>query len=141
MQTITAKADWWFIGLDETQGWRLPAKLAPHVAKIRTVYLFNRQEATHCCELALSHYLIGIDFSVDYVHGFYLQADYATLAEQIDELVRSESPSEQSHYRHVRAVDALLARPPKEVPRYQATNHADAEEKDLWEVWSRSPKF
>jgi len=52
--------DAYVIALDETDHYYISEADRPYIRQIRGVYLFDRNERTHCCELTPSYYLIRL---------------------------------------------------------------------------------
>ncbi len=50
--------DAWAVSLDETSYYQIDRADAPFIAAIHGVYVFDRNQATHCCELTPSYDLI-----------------------------------------------------------------------------------
>jgi hypothetical protein len=148
--TITSESvsvvnsDWWFIGLDETRHWNLPAAIRAHILRIDTVYAFNRNEHTYCCELTPSHWLTCVDFSVTFRPEFYDRPDFDELREQVDLLIQGVNRCESDCYMHKREIDRLLPNAPK----FQVGQVEDESELEhqqvmdaLFEQWHCNPKF
>lgn len=140
------KSDWCFIGLDETKHWNLPGELAEHVQAIRTVYVFNRSEHTHCCELTPSYWMTGVDFTVDWKPGFYDLPDSESIRERMDNVLLEVARYQCDCYMQVRAVESMLAR--DDVPKYYLGELEDEQEMDapqtfdrLFELWNAHPRF
>jgi hypothetical protein len=134
--------DWWYIGIDETSHWNLPANLRPFVDRIITVYGFDRASHTYCCELTPSHWLTCCDFSVRYkdedTPGF---TDH--IRELIEETVSTVAKHESDGYYHARDIDRLLSKDETTVPRYHRGMRAqdDDDDNDLVEFWVCNPRF
>ncbi len=60
-----APIDAYVVALDETWGWILDKADAPFIKAIRTVYLFDRNERVHCCEMTPSYYEIHLYHQVE----------------------------------------------------------------------------
>lgn len=140
-------SDWWFIGLDETRHWNIPT-LKQHVAKITTVYAFDRSQSTCCCEFTPSYWLVCVDFQVDYLPGVIHRPDFETIREELDDILRGVPKEESDNYTHVRVVEGLLNRPDTEVPRYHVGDIPEDRDADngevldaVFELWERNPKF
>lgn len=58
--TNRREIDAYAVVLDETNLYTIDPADAPYIARIRGVYLFDRNERTHCCELTPSYYLIHL---------------------------------------------------------------------------------
>lgn len=99
-----------YIGLDETAHWRIPSKLLPYVARIYGIYVFNRSEHTHCCELTPSHWLECVDFEWAASDAFNAlpERECDDIAEAVRGMLLDAPTAESSHYRHVAHVDRLI---------------------------------
>lgn len=60
-----APIDAYVVALDETWGWVIDKADAPFIKAIRTVYLFDRNERVHCCELTPSFYEMHLYHEVE----------------------------------------------------------------------------
>lgn len=58
--TDRREIDAYAVALDETEYYNIDPADAPHIERIMGVYLFDRNERTHCCELTPSYYLIHL---------------------------------------------------------------------------------
>jgi hypothetical protein len=52
--------DAYVVAFDETGNYRIQDKHRPLIESIQGVYLFNKNEVTHCCELTPSYFLIHL---------------------------------------------------------------------------------
>ena len=139
----TIKPAWCYIAIDETRGWHLITPPMQHIERIYTVYAFNRNAPTHCCELTPSYWLEAIEFQP-------VIKDSASDAEReaIYEEVMCAPVYESSHYRHVKNVEAMIARTPALFAEFtgdledaEDMNDAVSPPEEVYEEWHRSPKF
>ncbi len=86
-----------------TEHWNLP-ELLPKIARIETVYLFDKNVHVHCCEITPSYELWPVATRAILKPEF---ADDDVLREEVD-AVMQENQYRDVNYRHVRAVDPLL---------------------------------
>jgi hypothetical protein len=47
----------WNVRLDETAVWSFPEDLRPYIKRVWSVYLFDRSQAVHLCEITPSYWL------------------------------------------------------------------------------------
>jgi RimJ/RimL family protein N-acetyltransferase len=96
--------------LDETGHWNIDAEHAPYIKAIRGVYLFDRNERTHCCEITPSHYLIHLYDQVIFTDAGEELDDYAK-----DDIYQTYEYTGQSEdiYVHCRTVDRMIAKATK----------------------------
>ncbi len=140
-------SDWWFIGIDETAHWNLPEKLSKHIKTINTVYVFNRNEHTHCCELTPSYWMSCVDYDIIWHPEFYETPNCERLRDYAFNLLNNVARFESDCYMHVRSVEALLAKSDDVVPRWRYGASEDdldtvqAELEALFEYWHGCPRF
>lgn len=130
--------DWWFVGLPDDLGhWNIKPELKKYIERILGVYLFNRAEHTHCCELTPSHFLIDVE------HDVHLTLDCPErLRDTIYDLVCGEPGEPQ--YVHVSCVNRAIRLHPEWAynagPDPEDTD-PDEIENALIEQWHANPKF
>jgi len=95
--------DAYLIALDETDCYVIPTDDAPYIDKVRGIYLFDRNERVHCCEMTASHYLMYVYTSV------LLTAAGESLPEEEQERISDWYKMGDDRYLHCRDVDALIA--------------------------------
>lgn len=54
----TVPVDAYLVSFDETWGWVINQEDAPFIRAIHSVYLVDRSQRTHCCEMTPSYFLI-----------------------------------------------------------------------------------
>lgn len=59
-ETEATPIDAYLVSFDETWGWIIDKADAPFIKAIRSIYLFDRNERVHCCEMTPSHYTIHL---------------------------------------------------------------------------------
>jgi len=94
--------DAYAIALDETDYYNLHPADAPFIKRILGVYLFDRNERVHCCELPPSYFLIYLYTCVEFVDG--IDDD---MREAIDEKFANE-PSDDC-YIHCSSIERIIA--------------------------------
>ncbi|MEK6829810.1 MAG: hypothetical protein AABY15_06855 [Nanoarchaeota archaeon] len=83
------------VAIDETAHWR--ADIAKACGKIETVYMYDANQHTHCCELAPSYYLIPL----------YSIASNEISDEMDEELMNGHNTGSEPIYMHVSSVDKM----------------------------------
>ena len=140
----TIKPSWCYIAIDETEFWST-FPLREHVERILTVYAFNRNAHTHCCELTPSYRLEVVEYQ-PIVSASASDAE----REAIYEEVMSVPICDSAHYRHVRNVEALIASHPERFAEF--SGELDEPDEDdmndvvmppdrVVEAWHQNPKF
>lgn len=76
--------DAYVVAFDETRNYRIAEKHRPLIQSIRGVYLFNKNEVTHCCELTPSYLLIHL-------------YDEVVLAGEVSDELREKISEEYEH--------------------------------------------
>lgn len=110
-EPATLAPNWCIIGLDETQHWNIPAEFAPHIERILSVYAFNRNVYTHCCEFTPSYWLECLR------HDPHTRIDTPdAMRERISEWALEVSAHDGASYFHV----ADIERAAKERPQWFA---------------------
>ena len=139
--TTEIKPDWWYIGLDARNYWRIPSRFEDRIDKLLLVCAFNRNERTNCCELTPSYYLHKIVYDVHVKAG----VDDA-LRQEIYDFIAEGASADDSGYYHVSLIEQLLKQTPT------ATHHlgrefideddddSDVQDK-LHDIWHSNPKF
>ena len=139
----TTKPAWCYIAIDETKHWNIA--LAHHIERILTIYAFNRNAATHCCEFTPSYWLEAVAFQ-----PIVLTSASDAERDSIYETVMGVSLRESSHYRHIRNVEAMIASHPKwfaeftgdlDEPGEDDMNDAIQPPDEVFEQWNTNPKF
>ena len=139
----TTKPAWCYIAIDETKHWNIA--LAHHIERILTIYAFNRNAATHCCEFTPSYWLEAVAFEL-----IVLTSASDAERDSIYETVMGVSLRESSHYRHIRNVEAMIASYPKwfaeftgdlDEPGEDDMNDAIQPPDEVFEQWNTNPKF
>ena len=101
-ETNRREIDAYAVALDETEHYNIDPADAPYIQRIDGVYLFDRNEKTHCCELTASYYLIYLYASVVFTDD--ISDD---LRNKLDEKYAHE-PSDDI-YVHCHTVDRIVA--------------------------------
>lgn len=146
--TPAVTSDWWFIGVDETEHWVLPKNLRPYVRAIHTVFVFNRNEHTYCCEMQPSYWMHCVDYSPTFTEEAYDLPHFNLIRDALFQLIGGVPRNESDRYMHVSTVEQLLSQSETKVPRVPYGQVPDEEELDtpeiiseLYEAWSRNPYF
>lgn len=101
MRDDNVKPDWWCVALDETRYYNIAEEDKPKIEKIVGVYIFNRSEYTHCCEIAPSYSLIHLYDAV------YLTEFGEDFGDEMDEkYAHNDSDDCYMHVADVEAIDA-----------------------------------
>lgn len=117
MSTATDRRviDAYAVALDETHYYNIDAADQPYINRILRVYLFDRNEQTHCCELTPSYYLIWLYASVELTDAGQALDDDAR-GELYD---RYETEPGDDCYMHCHTVDRIIdAKEPGTVDHY-----------------------
>lgn len=105
------------VALDDTHAWTFPPDLAPYVARVLTVYVYDDEARTYLCEATASRYLVPVRTDVVHVEG-----TPDDVIEAIDTCV-IENDSLEPTYMHAWRIDA------EPCLRYDGV-HADDEDPD-----------
>lgn len=127
----TLPVDAFVVGFDETYAWNLAPEDKPWIKEIRGVYLFDRNEVTHCCEVTPSYFMRFC------YHAFVL-VDAAT--DEVSERIHEEYGTEPQDdcYMHCSEVDRFVSEHPEWVrhppaePQESLSESGEAFD-DLWE--------
>ncbi len=116
-ETVFAPISPCVVALDQTEYWNIKPEHKEHIKAIRTVYFYNKNEVTHCCEITpsyclyfLYHEVILTDKAVMDVSEQYQSIIYDTY--------ENEPTDERVTYAHCRDIDALEDKG----VHYQSTN-------------------
>jgi hypothetical protein len=94
------------VALDVTEYFSIADEHAPFIERIRSVYLFDRNERTHCCELTPSHYLIHLYDQVILTDAGDELDDYAK-----DDIYQTyEYCGSEDIYVHCHVLDRIIAK-------------------------------
>ena len=139
--TTAIKPDWWFIGLDAKNHWRLPSRFEARIDKILLISAFNRNETTNCCELTPSYYLHAIAYE-----AYFKGVVDDKLQEEIRDFVAEASIEDDAGYYHVSLIEGLLKK--HTTCTYHLGNDfiedddSESEVQDkLHDIWNSNPKF
>jgi hypothetical protein len=94
------------IALDRSQNYFIDERHKPFIARIEEVYLYDKNERTHCCEFTPSYYLIHL----------YTRVILTPPGEQLNALEQDEIFQAYEHeetdncYIHCHEIDALEAK-------------------------------
>lgn len=122
--------DFYVIALDETRNWNLEG-LDPAVLKVEAVYLFDRNQHTHLCEITPSYTLYHVED-----RAVYADNTPDEVIDRVDGLVMAES-SEPVTYYHVSDIDKLIGKVPtnhygspygKGMPQFEGVDYDEAVE-------------
>jgi hypothetical protein len=112
--------DAWAIALDETGFYNLDPTDAVHIKRIFGVYLFDRNQQTHLCELTPSYYLVYLYTSIEF-------------ADETDDNVREELDEKYAHeatddgdYIHCHEAERILG----DAKPYTSYHYGDVAEHD-----------
>jgi len=97
--------DFYVIALDETRNWNLEG-LDPAVLKVEAVYLFDRNQHTHLCEITPSYTLYHVEDRAAYADNTPNE-----VIDLVDGLIMAES-SEPVTYYHASDIDKLIGKVP-----------------------------
>lgn len=92
----------WNIRFEETPEWNFPGHLAPHVAKVWTVFLFDRNQQTHYCEITPSYWLMPL-----YTYAEFVGDPEDRVKDEIGEIILSNQDYEGG-YCHCHTIDPLI---------------------------------
>ncbi len=118
-ETERLPIDAWAVCLDETGHYNIDPADAPYIAAIHGVYVFDRNQQTHCCELTPSYYLIHLYDSVlftgdvsdekreelDEKYCYCESDDIYVHCHEIDLMIARNKRGEVSHYGDVAGHD------------------------------------
>jgi hypothetical protein len=108
--------DAYCVALDETDHYVIADEDKPKIEKIMGVYLFDKNEVTHCCELTPSYWLIHL-------------YDEVVCAKEVDDEERSRLDEEYGHedaediYVHCRDIERII----EKAERWTVLHHGDPE--------------
>lgn len=94
------KPEFWAVGLDVTKHYELEEEDKPYVSNIVDVFIYNKNEVTHCCELTPSYDLVYVDTFIRF--GQFTSDE---VRERIDSRYCHEAT--EDCYVHVHDVDKL----------------------------------
>jgi len=98
--------DAYAIALNETDHYAIEEADRPYIEKITGVYLLDRNQRTHCCELTPSYWLIHLYDQVVLTDAGQELDDYA-----VDALYQKyENCGGENIYVHCHSIDALIER-------------------------------
>ena len=124
--------DWTLIAIDITRHidatWRAKHGIT-HVAEI---YLFDRNQAVHCCEITPSYEMISVGFEWE------TSLDRETVRDEVDEDMQSWSGDVT--YMHCSLVDSICKDAPKRCHFY-GPDHAESTEEDMIEAYGSNPPY
>jgi len=104
--------DAYAVALDETDHYTIEEADRPYIEKIMGVYLFDRNQRTHCCELTPSYWLTHLYDQV-------ILTEVGRALEELDgfaadmfyqEYEQCASDGIYTHYVHCHSIDALIER-------------------------------
>jgi len=99
------KIDAYAVALDETANYAIEEADRPYIKKIMGVYLLDRNQRTHCCELTPSYWLMHLYDQVVLTEAGQALDEYA-----VDELQKYEYCGGEDIYVHCHSIDALIER-------------------------------
>lgn len=94
------------IALDRTHNYFIEAKHQPSIARIEEVYLYDKNQHTHCCEFTPSYYLIHLYTRVIFTP----EGDQLNDHEQDEIFQAYEHEGTENCYVHCHEIDALEAK-------------------------------
>jgi len=107
------------VALEETQHW--DPEITNKTGRIFTVYAYNPEEATNCCEITPSYYLIPVDFFCE-----------NTLSDSLQESVYREwAIATDPFYAHCSTIDRMPEKRDGFLVRYESKNDFDDEDSAL----------
>jgi hypothetical protein len=94
------------LALDRSQNYSIDERHKPFIARIEEIYLYDKNERTHCCEFTPSYYLIYL-----YTRVIPTQAGDQLKDHEQDEIFQAYELEETDNcYVHCHEIDALEAR-------------------------------
>lgn len=117
------------IALSE-EGWNIQPEHKKYIDKILTVYYFNQNEHTHCCEFTPSYELNHFEYQVRMNEaGEALRETNEYLYDEIRDTYEQTSVEEPVTYMHVSAVDKFIKWVADEKLEYRHYEYGDINEK------------
>jgi hypothetical protein len=111
--------DAYVVALDETANYEIDKADRPFIREIRGVYLFDRNQRTHCCELTPSYLLIHL-----YDEVIPSEAGYALDDRAVERLYeRYECEGGDDRYVHCHTVEGIIAK----ADRFGVHHYGDTE--------------
>jgi len=124
---MTCQPEFWAVGLDVTDHFQIEDEDKPFISRIIDVFIYDKTEHTHCCELIPSYWLV-------YLNTFVLFEGEAP--DEVHERVVERYchvPTEDC-YIHISDVDKLKD--------WHVKFHGEAENlEEAREYWSGNPPF
>ena len=126
MSDTVAPIDAFAVALDETANYEIAEKHRPYIKRIMGVYLFDRNQRIHCCELTPSYYLIHL----------YDQVILTEAGEAMGEEFKDDLHEEYEHcggeniYVHCSEISKLIDRNEKWTVYYYGDPEIDYEDSD-----------
>lgn len=111
------------VALEETEFFS--PEIKSKVGKIFTVYMYNPDEETHCCEVTPSYFCIPIDITIGYPDELYDSLSDEQREELMDVLEESVNGSEGT-YIHVKDIDRIDSK-----YKFESKNDFEDEEEAL----------
>jgi hypothetical protein len=99
------------VTLDETRHWNLEPQNMVYVERIETMYVYDANEVTYCCETTPSYCLYPIDTRVLFRDGILVPAH---VQNKLDEQIDYWKELDKVEYVHCHTIDAMAARPEEE---------------------------
>lgn len=137
-------ANFCVVALDETADWNQDLEIWQYADKIFSVYLFDRNSTTNCCELTPSYELRFLYYSVQWKNSFDLNEDKREeLLSVVDE---AEGEAELVIYVHCNQIESLAntkfsdTGTPRLIPVNESPWTTDEEYNELVEDWWQEVK-
>ncbi len=133
----TLASNWCFFGIDQTQDWHLSEDLMRFVDKIITVYSFDRNAVTHCCETTPNYWLCAVAYEPQF------KPDTPEhIRDKVLDLVSGVAVSDSDGYYHTHVIDRwVLAKPELFYEVGDIENDTVRPDETMFEIWSQDPKF
>jgi hypothetical protein len=130
--------NWCYVGIDDTEHWYFRETLRQYVEKVLTVYAYNREAVTHCCEISPSYWMICVAYEVR------CKPDTPdSIRELLQDIVQETSLMDSDCYRHAKWVETYANKNPElhcELGDTESDTPREAEDR-VHELWNQNPRF
>ena len=137
-------ADWYlYASPDNMENWHLDPAHMVAIKQIYTIYAFDRNSVTHCCEFTPSYAMYPADLEVAFKPQYY-DEEYDRLREEIEQQVRVASIDNPAvYYYHCDGIDRALKNHPERLHSLGLFDRADVSDEDAFEgardQWNSNP--